>query len=133
MSIQQIKVSPDPYKEFNLSQAIQVGNLLFISGQTAINSQGQMVGISDFDIQAECVFRNLSKVLEAGNSTLSNVAKVTIYLRDMSNFDKIIELRKKYFSKPYPADTLVEVSSLFSPDALIEVDAIAVVNNERIL
>lgn len=129
MTLQQVKITPDPYEAFNLSQGIQVGNLLFISGQTAINELGHLVGINDFDAQAEYAFKNLSKVLKAGNSALQNVVKVTIYLRDMSNFDKIIKLRDQYFSKPYPADTLVEVSSLFSPDALIEIDAIAVVNN----
>lgn len=129
MTLQQLKITPDPYEAFNLSQGIQVGNLLFISGQTAINELGQLVGVNDFDVQAEYAFTNLSKVLNAGNSALPNVAKFTIYLRDMTNFDKIVKLREKYFSKPYPADTLVEVSSLFSPDALIEIDAIAVVNN----
>ena len=54
--------------------------------------------------------------------------KVTIFLRDMSNFAKIVELRGRYFTAPYPADTIVEVSSLYSPEALIEIEAIAVID-----
>jgi enamine deaminase RidA (YjgF/YER057c/UK114 family) len=65
-------------------------------------------------------------VLRAGGSCLANVIKVTIFLRDMSNFSKIVELRGRYFTPPYPADTIVEVTSLYSPDALIEIEAIAV-------
>jgi enamine deaminase RidA (YjgF/YER057c/UK114 family) len=57
---------------------------------------------------------------------LANVIKVTIFLRDMANFAKVVELRGRYFVPPYPADTIVEVTSLYSPDALIEIEAIAV-------
>ncbi len=66
------------------------------------------------------------QVLRAGGSSLENVIKVTIFLRDMSNFPKIVELRGRYFTPPYPADTIVEVTSLYSPDALLEIEAIAV-------
>jgi hypothetical protein len=57
------------------------------------------------------------------------LSKSTIFLRDMSNFPKIVELRGRYFKPPYPADTIVEVTSLYSPDALIEIEAIAVVDD----
>ena len=87
---------------------------------------GQLVGIGNFDAQAEQVFANLDRVLRAGGSSLANVIKVTIFLRDMSNFSKIVELRGRYFTAPYPADTIVEVTSLYSPEALLEIEAIAV-------
>ena len=77
---------------------------------------------------AEQVFANLERVLRAGGSSLANIIKVTIFLRDMSNFPKIVELRGRYFTPPYPADTIVEVTSLYSPEALIEIEAIAVVD-----
>ena len=66
------------------------------------------------------------RVLEAGGSSLENVVKVTIFLTDMSNFEKIVELRGKWFTPPYPADTIVEVSSLAFPELMIEIEAIAV-------
>ena len=74
------------------------------------------------------VFVNLERVLRAGGSSLANVIKVTIFLRDMSNLRKIVALRGRYFTPPYPADTIVEVTSLYSPEALIEIEAIAVVD-----
>ncbi len=127
MLVQQIKIDPDPYQPFRLAQGYRAGDFLFISGQTAIDEEGNLVGVGDFDRQAEQTFKNLEKVLQAGGSNLAKVVKVTIFLRDMkANFDKIVALREKYFTAPYPADTIVEVSSLYSPDALLEIEAIAV-------
>lgn len=128
MRIQKITIDPDPYEPFRLAQGYRVGELVFISGQAAIDEDGEIVGIGDFDAQAKQVFANLDRVLRAGGSSLANVIKVTIFLRDMSNFPKIVELRGGYFTPPYPADTIVEVTSLYSPDALIEIEAIAVVD-----
>lgn len=126
MKISQIKITPDTYEPFCLAQGYRVGDLLFMSGQTAIDDDGKLIGIGDFDAQAQKAFENLDKVLKAGGSSLKNVVKVTIMLRDMGNFEKIVELRGKYFTPPYPADTIFAVTSLFSPDALIEIEAIAV-------
>lgn len=124
--IKQIKITPDPYAPFNLSQGIGLGDLLFISGQTSITEEGELIHEGDFRSQGEQAFQNLDKVLKAGGSSLDNVLKVTIFLKDMSYFDEVVKLREKYFSKPYPADSIVEISSLFHPEALIEIEAIAV-------
>jgi reactive intermediate/imine deaminase len=126
MKVQQITIHPDPYEPFRLAQGYRVGELLFISGQAAIDMKGQIVGAGDFNAQAEQVFANLDRVLRAGGSSLANVIKVTIFLRDMANFQKIVELRGRYFTPPYPADTIVEVSSLYTPEALLEIEAIAI-------
>ena len=126
MKIKRITIDPDPYQPFRLAQGYRAGDLLFISGQAAIDGNGQLVGIGDFDAQAEQVFQNLHRVLHAGGSSLANVIKVTIFLRDMSNFSKIVELRGRYFTPPYPADTIVVVTSLYSREALLEIEAIAV-------
>ena len=65
-------------------------------------------------------------MLEAGGSSLDRVVKVTIFLTDMANFPKIVELRGKWFTPPYPADTIVEVIALALPELEIEIEAIAV-------
>jgi reactive intermediate/imine deaminase len=121
-----IAVDPDPYAPFRLSQGFRVGDLLFVSGQAAIDETGAVVGTGDFDLQAEQTFRNLGRVLEAGGSSLADVVKVTIFLTDMANFPKIVELRGRWFSEPWPADTIVEVSALALPELEIEIEAIAV-------
>ena len=127
MKVKQIKVDPDPYDPYLLSQGFRVGNLLLVSGQVGIDETGKLVGVGDFDAQADQAFRNLARVLEAGGSSLKRVVKVTIFLTDMAtNFPKIVELRKKWFTAPYPADTIVEVKSLYLPEVEIEIEAIAV-------
>jgi 2-iminobutanoate/2-iminopropanoate deaminase len=109
-----------------LSQGFRVGDLLFVSGQAAIDQTGAIVGAGDFDLQAEQTFRNLGRVLKAGGSSLADVVKVTIFLTDMANFPKVVELRGRWFSPPWPADTIVEVSALALPELEIEIEAIAV-------
>ncbi len=73
MKISQIKITPDTYEPFRLAQGHRVGDLLFISGQTAIGDDGKLLGIGDFDAQAQKAFENLDKVLKAGGSSLKNV------------------------------------------------------------
>lgn len=125
MFLEQVITKPDPYAPFLLSQAIKANGFVFVSGQAAIGDDGEIVGEDDFDRQAEQAFRNLDRVLTAAGSSLSRVVKVTIFLRSMENFGKIVELRRKWFSAPYPADSIIEVSSLYSPKAMIEIEAIA--------
>ncbi len=125
-----IKTDPDPYEPFRLAQAYRVGDLIFVSGQTAISLDGAIVGAGDFDAQAAQTFENLAAVLQAGGSDLSKVVKVTIFLKDMSNFSKIVALREQYFASPYPADTIVEITSLALPELEIEIEAIALVEGE---
>jgi 2-iminobutanoate/2-iminopropanoate deaminase len=129
VTIERITVDPDPYEAYRLALGYRVGDMLYISGQAAISPQGELVGVGDFDRQAEQTFANLERVLKAGGSSLENVVKVTIFLTDMANFGKIVELRGKYFTPPYPADTIVEVSSLALPELMIEIEAIAVAND----
>lgn len=127
-----IATNPDPMEQFNISQGFRVGDLVIVSGQTANNEYGVLIGENNFDEQAEQVFRNLDKVLKAGGASLDSVIKVTIYLTDMSYFPKIVELRKQYFSKPYPADTIVEINALASPEFMIEIEAVALVNGKKV-
>ena len=126
MTLEQIKTTPDPYEPFLLSQGIRVGDLLFISGQAGYIDDGRIVE-GGFRAQGEQAFSNLARALTAGGSSLECLVKVTIFLTDMSNFGEIVELRRKHFSKPYPADSIVEVSGLYAPEAMIEIEAIAAV------
>jgi reactive intermediate/imine deaminase len=99
--------------------------VVYVSGQAALGADGSIVGENDFEAQAHQVFANLKTVLAAAGSDLSKVFKVNIYMTDMTQFPTIIECREKYFSKPYPADTTVEVTALAIPGLLLEIDVIA--------
>ena len=120
-----IRVHPDPLEPYAISPGWRAGGLIFLSGQAAIDEHGALVGESDFDAQLEQVFLNIDRVLAAAGSSRARIVKVTIYLTDMGNFPKIVEARKRYFSAPWPADTIVEVRSLALPGLMVEIDVIA--------
>lgn len=127
---QRIRTEPDPFEPFYISQGFRIGNVVHLSGQASIDMQGNIVGAGDFDAQAEQTFRNIERDLDAAGSSLSKIFKVTIYLTDMANFPTIMELRQRWFDKPYPADTIVEVNSLALPELMIEIDVQAIVAGE---
>ncbi|WP_050479830.1 RidA family protein [Herbaspirillum rhizosphaerae] len=131
MKLEPVHTDPDPYAPYLLSQAITAGGFLFTSGQAAMGNDGEIVGKGDFDAQAEQAYRNLERVLNAGGSSLNSVVKVTVFLTSMAHMPKMTELRRKWFSAPYPAETLVEISALYSPDAMIEIEAVAIVAASR--
>ncbi len=125
-----IKTDPDFYGPFKIAQAYRVGDLIFVSGQAAVDDQGNIVGVGVFDAQVEQSINNLSRLLKLGGSDLSKIVKVVIYVTEMSNFPKVLELRERYFTSPYPADTLVEVSALGLPELEFEIEAIALADGE---
>lgn len=129
---ERIRTDPDPFEPFCLSQGFRVGDMIILSGQAALDLEGNIIGVGDFDAQADQVFRNLDLLLTRAGSSLAEVVKVTIYLTDMSHFPKIVDLRRKWFTAPYPADTIVEVRALALPELMIEIEAIAVAGVRKI-
>jgi 2-iminobutanoate/2-iminopropanoate deaminase len=109
------------------SQAVKAeGNrLLFISGMTARDKEGNIVGKGDIKAQTRQVLENIKGALEKAGATFDQIVKVTVYVTNMSHFSEIHEIRAQYFEKDYPASTMVQVSGLVSKDLLIEIDAIA--------
>jgi 2-iminobutanoate/2-iminopropanoate deaminase len=130
MKVEQVTFPGDWYEPYRIALGYRIGDVIVLSGQAAIAPSGEIVGVGDFDAQAEQVFRNLQQVLGAAGSGLEHIVKVTIFLTDMSHFPKIVELREKWFTAPYPADTIVEVRSLALPELMIEIEAIAVVPDQ---
>jgi 2-iminobutanoate/2-iminopropanoate deaminase len=123
---ERVHTKPDNYEPYLLSQGIKFGNLLFISGQAGAGDDGKIVE-GGFTAQGEQAFSNLRRALEAGGSNLDKVIKVTIFVTDMGHFKEVVELRRKFFSAPYPADTIAEIKALYDPEAMIEIEAIAAV------
>ncbi len=106
------------------SQAIRVGNLLFVSGQIALDpATGQLVP-GDIRDQTRQVLRNLSAILGAAGSGLARVAKTTVYLRDLGEFSAMNEVYAEFFSGEPPARAPVEVARL-PRDCKVEIDLIA--------
>ncbi len=112
------------------SQATKIeaqGSLVFVSGLTSRDADGNVVGVGDVKKQTETILENMQIILKDGGGSLEDVTKVTVYIRDMKDFDAIHEVRRRYFKPPLPASTMVEVSMLVSPELLIEIEAIAVI------
>jgi enamine deaminase RidA (YjgF/YER057c/UK114 family) len=113
------------------SQVVEVtaSRIIFIAGQTALDRDGSLIGKNDFAAQAEQVFRNLSFALQASGCTASNLVKLTVFLTDMDNLTSYRDARNQFFAcvtpPAAPAVTLVEVSKLYGPDFMIEIEAIA--------
>ena len=129
--VERVTTENDWFEPYKISLAWKVGDLVFTSGQAAITEQGEIVGLGDFDAQVEQTMKNVERVLELAGSSLKDIVKVNIYVTDMANFPKVLELREKYFSYPWPADTIVGVTALAIPGLMIEVDATAVVSAAR--
>ncbi len=115
--------APEPIGPY--SQAIQAGNMLFISGQIAIERSSGNIISSDIESETRQVMINLEKILKAAGYDFSNVVKSSIFLKDMNNFPKVNAIYGEYFKTNPPARETVEVSRL-PKDVNVEISCIAV-------
>ena len=113
------------------SQAVRVetGDAVWISisGQIAIDREGNLVGPGDMRAQTRQVFENLNAILEANGATFADVVKIGTYLTTLDDLAGVREVRGEYLTAEPPASTAVQVVALVVPDAMIEVDLLAVV------
>ena len=105
------------------SQAVKVGNIIYLSGQIPLVPKTMELIEGDKKNQIKRVFMNLAAVAKASGGSLSDITKLNIYLTDLSDFPLINEIMPEYFSEPYPARAVVGVASL-PKGAMIEMDAI---------
>lgn len=111
------------------SQAVRAGNLLFCSGQVALDpATGEMVAPDDVGAQTRRALDNLGAVLEAGGASFASIVKTTIFLADMNDFALVNGIYAERFPAEPPARATVEVSRL-PKDARVEIDALALVND----
>jgi enamine deaminase RidA (YjgF/YER057c/UK114 family) len=102
------------------------GPLVFVAGQVALDARGNLVGPGDYRAQAEQVFRNLASALDAVGAKFADVVKLTYYLLDVTHLPEVREVRDRFVNVAHPpTSTAVQVSRLFRPEFLLEVDAVA--------
>jgi len=109
------------------SHAARAGNLLFVAGQVAKDSDDQLVGRGDIEAQARQIYRNLETVLKEAGGSLTDIVKMTTYLTHPGYIEGYRAVRGEFFRDPMPPNTLVICESLASPEFLMEVEAIAAV------
>ncbi len=103
------------------------GRTVYLSGQVAFDSAGQLVGAGDFESQARQVFSNIQAGLEAVGLNFSHVVKINLFVLDVANLPTLRRVRDEFVNLEHPpASTLVSVAALFRPEFLFEADAIAV-------
>ena len=107
------------------SQAVKADGLLFISGQVALDKEGNLVGKGDITLQTQQVMENLKATLDAAGCTFKDVVRISIFLANLDDRPKFHEVRKRYFKQNLPASTLLVVKSLANKDFLVEVEAVA--------
>ncbi|MPW44140.1 RidA family protein [Acinetobacter guerrae] len=108
------------------SQAILVGNTLYLSGQIGLDPYSMEL-VEGIEAQIRRVFDNLKAVCEAAGGTLADIAKLNIFLTDLSNFQLVNQIMGEYFAQPYPARAALGVASL-PKGALVEMDGIVIIN-----
>jgi reactive intermediate/imine deaminase len=101
--------------------------IVYISGQVPLDSDGQLVGEGDFEAQTRQVFVNLNRALDAAGATWSDVVKLNYFLTDVSQITSVRAIRDEYVdTERPPASTLVQVSGLFRPEVMVEIEAVAI-------
>lgn len=105
------------------SQAVRVGNTVYLSGQIPLRPDTMEMVSDDFEEQAQQVFANLKAVCKAAGGELQDMAKVNIFLLDLGNFAKVNEIMSQHFTQPYPARAAIGVKEL-PKGSLIEIDGV---------
>ena len=116
--------------KLSFSSAVKTtdGELLFISGQLARNADNELVGIGDMAAQTRQVLENIKALVERAGGGMNDVVKVTVFVKDMTKFREIHDVRMEFFHPDHlPASTMVEITRFTLEDALIEIEAVAVI------
>lgn len=104
------------------------GRIVFVAGQVALDKSGNVVGRDNFKAQVQQVFENLKSAVEMAGGTFNDVIKLNSYLLDLSHVAEFREVRDSYVNvKNPPASTAIQVSGLFRPEFLVEIEAVAVI------
>jgi 2-iminobutanoate/2-iminopropanoate deaminase len=121
-------VSPPMARGYSHAVRVELNGavIIYVSGQMAFDIDGALVGVHDMEAQTRKVFENLREILSANMAAFSDVVKMDTYVTDLAGLPAIREVRREYLGDEPPASTLVEISGLVHPDALIEIDVVAV-------
>lgn len=124
-SLQAINPGWPWYEKVTFSPAARRGNLLFISGLTAVDEDGRLVGPGDLFMQTQYIYHKMELILHAAGATFDDVVQTTEFVTTREGYASTAEIRRRVFQRGFPAATGVLVSGLLKEGALIEINAIA--------
>jgi 2-iminobutanoate/2-iminopropanoate deaminase len=117
----------DPSQNRAYSHGVRVGNLLFLAGQTGTDAPAQP-GVGRFEAQTRRIFERMRLILEAAGGSLANLVSMTVFITDIRFGDEFVRLRGEILQREFPASALIGVSQLANPEALLEIQATAVLD-----
>ena len=123
----------DPWSftsRYTFSPAVRKGNMLFISGLTATDHRGNIVGPGDIVAQTRNIFEKIKQLMEEAGGSMDDIVKTVDYITTKEGYKGTADVRREYFPNGFPAATGIVVKELLRPDALIEIDAIAVLDDK---
>ena len=109
------------------SRAVRVGNLVYVSGTTATDEAGNVVGVGDAEAQAAYIIGKIGRALQEAGASLTDVVRTRIYVTRVADWEAVGRAHARYFGEIRPANSLVEVSALVGSEYLVEIEADAVI------
>jgi enamine deaminase RidA (YjgF/YER057c/UK114 family) len=113
------------------SRAIKVQNFVYVSGTTATDQRGNLIGVGDARAQTIQTLNNIKTALESVGAKVENVVRTRIYVTDITRWEEIGRAHGEFFKQIRPATTMIEIKSLINPEMLVEVEAEAIIDQER--
>lgn len=122
-----ISTGTDWEDKVGYSRAVKVGNQVFVSGTTAVDENGDIVGKGDVYLQTRQCILNIEKALKKAGASLNNVVRTRTFITNMDDWEAFGKAHEEFFGTIKPAATLVEINKLIDPDLLVEIEVNAVV------
>jgi len=120
----------DTYRKYTFSPGVKKGKVIFVSGGWATDREtGEFVGEGDIVAQTRQIYKNMKAVLEAANASMADIVYTMDYITTTEGYKGTADVRREFFGDSFPASTGVIVAGLLNPKALIEIDAIAIVDD----